>query len=129
MAAFADRFLVIPDVRERLAAVVGRRVRLEGLREGERADESLVPGCVSRVWLAGEVVRGVCRLRTAGEAQIVGGLASALAEVCDGVGAVEVAGGEIDLLERLGFDRLLSPTRMSGLGRVRGRIQQIAEAR
>jgi cysteine desulfuration protein SufE len=128
LAAFAERFLVIPDVRERLAAVVGRRVRLEGLRDGEQIDAALVPGCVSRVWLVGEVAEGRCRYRTAGEAQIVGGLASALAEVCDGVGSAEVAGGEIDLVERLGFDRLLSPTRLSGLERVRGTIRVIAEA-
>ncbi len=120
---------MIPDVRERLSAVVGRRVQLGALPDGERTDAALVPGCVSRVWLVGEVAKGVCRFRTAGEGQIVGGLASALAEVCDGVGAVEVAGRRIDLLERLEFDSLLSPTRLSGMTRVRERIQEIARAR
>ncbi len=119
---------MIPDVRERLAAVVGRRVSLAAMAEEERVKGALVPGCVSRVWLVGEVVDGTCHFRTAAEGQIVGGLASALAEVCDGVGAVEIAGCRIDLLERLEIDQVLSPTRLAGLERVRERMQAIARA-
>lgn len=127
-ARFVARFAIIPDPRERLSAVVSRKVDRMQLPDCERLDEALVPGCVSRIWLVGEVVDEICRFRMAADSQIVGGLASALAEVCDGVGANEIADGKLDLLERLEFDRILSPTRWNGLDQVRRRLQRIAGA-
>ena len=47
------RFNVIEDAHERLAAIVARGKKWPGLPEDQRTDANRVPGCTSRVWLAG----------------------------------------------------------------------------
>ncbi len=123
---FVRRFAVIPDRQERLAAVVARRPRLEPLAERESRDEALVPGCVSRVWLAGEVVEDQVRLRIAADSQVVGGLASALCEVADSESAEDVETLDLSLLAGLGILEIISPTRANGLDQVAKRIRAIA---
>lgn len=127
-AAWVERYGLIADPQERLAAIVGRRSALEPLRAEERRDEFLVPGCVSRVWLGGEVRDGVLRLRVDAEAALVRGLAAWLAEFYDGAIAVEAAAFETTLLTELGLARSLTPTRAHGLGRVVARIRALAGA-
>ncbi len=123
---FVRRFAVIPDHQERLAAVIARRPRLEPLAESEVRDEALVPGCVSRVWLTGEVVEDLVRLRISADSQVVGGLASALCEVADGEPADEVEALDLSLLAGLGILDIISPTRANGLEQVAKRIRAIA---
>lgn len=123
---FVRRFAVIPDRQERLAAVIARRPRLEPFDETARCDEVLVPGCVSRVWLVGEVVDGQVRLRVAADSQMVGGLASALSEVADGESAEDVETLDLSVLAGLGILDILSPTRANGLEQVAKRIRSIA---
>lgn len=125
-AAWREKYLLIPDAQDRLAAIVSRKSRLEPLRENERCDDHLVPGCVSRVWLVAEVVEGRLRVRVDGEAALVKGLAVFLGEFFDGVPALEAAGFETTLLEDLGIQRMLSPTRAQGLQKVAARIRALA---
>lgn len=126
--AWCEKYRLVPDPQERLAAIVGRRSRLEPLRGEERIDANLVPGCVSRVWLAGGIDAGVLRLRLDAEAGVVRGLAAFLAELYDGARAEEAAGFAPTLLEELGIARSLSPTRRHGLGKVCERIRALAAA-
>lgn len=127
-ADWVERYRLIADPQERLAAIVGRKSRLEPLRAEERAEEFLVPGCVSRVWLAGEAVNGALRLRVDAEAALVRGLAAWLAEFYDGAPAGEAAVFETTLLDELALARLLTPTRANGLRHIVGRIRGLAAA-
>lgn len=125
-AAWREKYLLIPDAQDRLATIVSRKSRLEPLRENERCDAHLVPGCVSRVWLAVEVAEGRLRVRVDGEAALVKGLAGFLGEFFDGAPAQEAATFEPTLLEDLGIQRMLSPTRLQGLQKVAARIRALA---
>jgi len=100
-AVWREKYLLIPDAQDRLATIVSRKSRLEPLREDERNDRYLVPGCVSRVWLAVDVVEGRLRVRVDGEAALVKGLAGFLGEFFEGVPAQEAAAFETTLLEDL----------------------------
>ena len=62
-AAFIDRYSVIPDPQERLAALISRKSTLVPLADSGRVDSALVRGCVSRVWLEGALENGCCRFR------------------------------------------------------------------
>jgi cysteine desulfuration protein SufE len=125
-AVLRDKFLAIPDAQDRLAAVVGRKSRLDPLRESERAEANLVPGCVSRVWMVGEVVAGNMRLRVDAEAGIVKGLAMLLCELYDDSAVADAATFEPTLLDELGFARMLTPTRLQGLRQICRRIRALA---
>jgi cysteine desulfuration protein SufE len=126
-AAWREKLNLLPDPQERLSALVSRRSRLEPLRAEERNEHFLVPGCVSRVWLAGEVAEGRLRLRVEAEAGIVKGLANFLCELCDGVAPEDAAKFQPTLLEEIGIARMLTPTRLNGLHHVARRIRKIAE--
>jgi cysteine desulfuration protein SufE len=127
-AAWRDKLNLLPDPQERMSALVSRRARLDPLRGDERRDDLLVPGCVSRVWLAGEVTDGRLRLRVDAESGIVKGLASFLCELCDGAAAEDVAKFQPTLLEEIGIARMLTPTRLNGLHQVARRIRKLAES-
>ncbi|MGC1480760.1 MAG: SufE family protein, partial [Chthoniobacterales bacterium] len=92
----------------------------------DRRDVELVSGCVSRVWVVGHVTDGVCGWRVDADSQVVRGLATVLAEVCEGVAADEVETLDLSVLAGLGVLDILSPTRANGLERVAGRIREIA---
>jgi cysteine desulfuration protein SufE len=128
-AVWRERFGFLPGPQERLAEIAGRRSRLAPLAVEERTEENLVPGCVSRVWLAGGVVDGVLRVRVDAEAGIVRGLAAWLAELYDGAEAEDAAAFSPTLLEDLGLAAMLSPTRLNGLGKVCERLRTLAAGR
>lgn len=126
-AAWREKLNLLPDPQERLSALVSRRSRLEPLRAEERTEDFLVPGCVSRVWLSGEILEGRLRLRIDAEAGIVKGLANFLCELCDGVASEDAAKFQPTLLEEIGIARMLTPTRLNGLHQVARRIRKLAE--
>jgi cysteine desulfuration protein SufE len=128
-AAWRERYLLIPDAQDRLSAIVSRKSKLEPLRADERIDANLVPGCVSRVWLSVDGTDGRIHVRTDGEAALVKGLAAFLGEFYDGARPEEVGAFELTLLEDLGIQRLLSPTRAQGLRQVAARIRALSAGR
>ncbi|MEI6350805.1 MAG: SufE family protein [Verrucomicrobiota bacterium] len=119
------RYSIIPDPQERLASLVNRRSTLLPLEPEERTDALLVPGCVSKVWLAASLENGRCRFRLHAESVLVKGLLSVLCEMYDGASPAEIIAVEPELFEALGIARNLSPTRLNGIARVRERILSI----
>ena len=122
------RYSVIEDVHERLAAIVSRKAELSSLAPGERVEENLVAGCVSRVWLAASLENGRLRLRMDAESALVRGLAAFVCEIYDGATPEEIVATEPELLEALGIDRQLTPTRLNGLANIRKRVRDLALA-
>jgi len=126
--ALIERYRLIEDAHERLAAITSRGKKWPPVTETERTDAALVPGCSSRVWLAGEIVEGVCRFRMDADSPLVKGLAALLCELYDGASAAEVASVEPEITTALGLERMLSPTRLNGLAAIRQTIRAFAEA-
>lgn len=125
-ASICEKLAILPDPQERLAALVNRSSRVKTIPEAERSDAALVPGCVSRVWIIGEITDGRIHLRMDAEAHLVKGLAAFLCELYDGAEIADAATFETDALEHLGIARLLSPTRLQGLSSVCRRIRALA---
>jgi cysteine desulfuration protein SufE len=113
-----DRLRLIEDAHERLAAITARGQKWRPPADGERVDEHRVPGCVSRVWLIGEVLDGQCRWRMDADSPVVKGLVALLCETTDGAAPAELAEFEPEVIGALGLDRSLSPTRLNGLNAV-----------
>ena len=122
------RFAIIDDAHERLAAIVARGQRWPEVAAAERTDERRVAGCVSAVWLAGSVENGRCHFRLAAASSLVKGLAALLAELYEGETPAAILTWEPGLLEALGLDRQLSPTRLHGLAHIRRAIREFAAA-
>lgn len=120
------RYAVVEDLQERLAAVVERARKMPPLPDPARDDAHRVPGCVSRVWLHGEVRDGRCHFRLDADSALVKGLAGLLCELYDGATREEIAAFDTTLLEALRLTATLSPTRQHGLAQVRRAIQSFA---
>ncbi|MBX7208084.1 MAG: SufE family protein [Verrucomicrobiaceae bacterium] len=118
---------LIPDPHERLSVLVCR-AGSNRLPDALKTDDALVKGCVSRVWLRGELDGGRCRFRCEADSPLVKGLVALLCELYSGALPDEVIAVEPEVWLRCGFMRLLSPTRLNGLSAVRNRIRELATA-
>lgn len=125
-----EDFLHIEDPRERFQWIVETAAHsLETLAEADRIDENLVPGCVSRVWLAlGPGPGGTLRVDIQSESPALHGIAALFHRIYSGATREEILSTEPHFLERLGLDRHLTPTRLRGLRKLRERIVERAAA-
>lgn len=123
--ALIDDLNIIHDPHERLNAVVMRGHAMK-LDETHKTEANLVPGCVSRVWLHGELVDGRTRFVCDAESPMVKGLAALLCELYSDADPAAAAVVEPRVWEACGFKKMLSPTRLNGLANMRGRIRQMA---
>lgn len=121
-------YAIIDDPQERLAAVVDQARRRPALPAAERTEANRVRGCVSLAWVVGEVRDGHCHFRCDADSPLVRGLLVLLGDFYSGGTPVEVAATEPALIEQLGLDRSLSPTRLNGLRSVRAKIRDFAAA-
>lgn len=126
LARLATELAPFPDAQERLSFVVDRARRAPTLSPAERVDANRVRGCVSVVWLTGEIRDDTCTFRFAADSPVVRGLLGLLCDFYAGMSPATVAGCPLDPLESLGFLRDLSPTRRNGLASARERIREIA---
>ncbi len=118
------RLAIIEDPQERLGALMSRAKKWPAPQPIE--DSQLVPGCQSRVWLQCALVEGVCRFRMECDAPMVKGLVALMCELYDGATPAEAAEIEPEWMEKLGFHRMVTPTRLNGLAAVRGKIREFA---
>lgn len=123
-----EELAFIEDPQERLSVVVERARGRPALPPADRTDAHRVPGCVSAVWLLGEVHDGRLRLRFDADSPMVKGLVALVVDTADAAAPADAANAEITLIEDLGLHLNLSPTRLNGLAAVRTRIKAIAAA-
>lgn len=90
----------------------------QSLPEGDdelRQDANLIRGCQSRVWIACRLEGGVLRFRADSDAVITKGIVSLLLRIFDGHTPQEIQGAELYVLDKIGLQQHLSPTRANGL--------------
>ena len=122
-----DDFAMLDDPQERLAAVVDRAKKMPPLPASDRTDANRVRGCVSVVWLIGELREGRCYFRSDAESPVVRGLLAFLCDFFNGVPVSEVAASDVEPLDALDITRNLSPTRRNGLAAARSTIRAFAQ--
>lgn len=118
---------LIPDVQERLSALTSHAARMK-LPAEARIDANLVPGCVSRVWLHGELRDGVTHFDCDADSPMVKALVAVLCELYSDVSPCEAAEIEPEIWQGCQFHKMLSPTRLNGLASVRALIRQQAQS-
>jgi len=124
-ATLAAHWNLIPDPQERLALAT-QSLAGQGLRDGQKTDDALVPGCVSRVWLAATMEKDRLSLAWDAESNLVRGLAGLVCSVYQHASPAAAAAHQTGILQTLGFDRQLSPTRLHGMMSLASRIRVLA---
>ena len=122
-----EDFLLIENAQERLSAVVDRARRLAPLPAEERTDAHRVTGCVSQVWLVGEMRDGRCHFRCVADGPLVKGLVAFLCAFYEGATPAEIVADDTDPLAALALLQNLAPTRQNGLASVRAAIRAFAQ--
>ncbi|MBE7497918.1 MAG: SufE family protein [Verrucomicrobiaceae bacterium] len=116
---------LIPDIQERLGALTAYAARMK-YDPARQTDDKLVPGCVSRVWLHGELLDGTTRFVCEADSPMVKALAAVLCDLYTGATPAEVVETEPEIWTACQFTKMLSPTRLNGLASVRRRIHDLA---
>jgi cysteine desulfuration protein SufE len=122
-----EDFREIDDLHERLAAVVDRARRSPTLPPAERTDAHRVRGCISPVWLTGELRGGRCYFRCDADGPLVKGLVALLCDFFSGATPAEIVASDADPLTALDLVKNLSPTRRNGIASARALIVAFAE--
>lgn len=88
---------------------------LEPLDEQFKADQYLIRGCQSRVWLHAGMEDGKVIFKADSDAIITKGLVALMIKVLSGKTPDAIAQSEIYFIDRIGLRSHLSPTRSNGL--------------
>jgi cysteine desulfuration protein SufE len=110
----------------RLAWLIERARSRPSLPPEQRTDARLLPGCLSRLWLAAEFRDGRCRFACDSDSQIVRAVANLHCELADDLPPAAILAAPPDLPRRLGLDRLLTASRRAAQSRVWEHIQNFA---
>lgn len=116
---------VIEDAHERLSALTSYVSRTQ-LPDDMKGDELIVPGCISRVWVKGELKDGMTHFRCAADSPMVAGLVALLCDLYSGAIPAESSTMEPEVWQKCGFVKILTPTRLNGLAAVRARIKELS---
>lgn len=116
----------LPDPQERLAELVRRGAR-HSLPDTAKAPESRVPGCVSGVWVERVETEGFPAYRCDADSPMVKGLAALLCDLYSKSDPTEITTEEPRVWEACQLHKMLSPTRLNGLGALRQRILQLSQ--
>ncbi len=109
-----DRLGSTKDPRRRYEFVLWLAKKLAPLPEEFRRDSFKVKGCVSQVYVAGQLVDGVLHWQGDSDAQITKGLLALLIEGMEGLTPDEVAAIDPAFLQATGLQASLTPSRANG---------------
>ena len=112
--------------RELYRALVQRARALESLKEAERSDDTLVPACLSKLWLVSSWEGERIFFRVDGESLIAKGLASLLLELFNGHSGSVIQAHRCALFESEGLRYLLPSSKRNGLSQLLARIYAAA---
>jgi cysteine desulfuration protein SufE len=126
--ALIETLTLLPDDEERFTYLISTGRRYPVMDPGDRLDERLLPGCLSRLWLFPEYRDGRCYYQMDADAQITKGIAAIVCHLYSGETPADIIGLEIDFLAEAGVTQLLSPNRRNGLSSLRKRIKAFAES-
>lgn len=97
--------------------------------EDLRTDDRLVPGCVSRVWLAvAGTGDGHFEVMIDSEAPALKSIGALFCRIYSGASRSEILETPPDFIDRLAIDRHLTPTRLRGLSQIRKTLVERASA-
>jgi cysteine desulfuration protein SufE len=111
-----EEFSAFDDWMDRYTLLIemGNRLQDEG-EPAAKAEENLIEGCQSRVWIEVKYVDGKIFFRGESDTVIVRGIVALLIRVLSGRTPQEILEGELTFIEAIGLREHLSPTRSNGL--------------
>lgn len=108
-------FQMVPDEMARYKQLLFLAAKLPPLPQQYRSPENLVQGCVSQVWVYGELDCGTLKWQADSDSQLTKGLAALLVQGLGGCSPEEVMQvNPANIIESLGLKQKLTPSRNNG---------------
>ncbi len=124
-----ENFLLFDDWEERYKYLIDLGATLPAMEEGLKNDQTLVRGCVSRVWIMSSFDdEGKLQLIADSDAHIVRGLIAIVLIAYQGKKASEIADVDIKgMFEQIGLNQHLSPNRRNGFFAMVERVRELSK--
>ena len=97
------------------------------LSKEEKNEKTLIKGCASPAWMVEEFKDGKCYFRVEGSSELAKGMIPLLLKFFNGRKPEEILAFDPKRLFELGFDKILSPTRLQGMEAFLNRIYSFAK--
>ncbi len=110
-----EEFSLLEDWMDRYQLLIDLGEEQEPLAAEDKADNNLIDGCQSRVWLTCAEENGVLNFRAESDALIVKGIVALLLRVVNGHTPSEILEADLYFIREIGLTEHLSPTRSNGL--------------
>lgn len=122
-----DTFELLGDWEERFGYLIDLGKKLPELAEQDRVEANRVHGCQASVWLKADLgEEGRLQIRAVSDAHLVNGLIAVMLSLFDGTLPEQARATDAKaVVEGLGLDQHLSPTRRNGLWAMIQRIEAL----
>lgn len=122
-----EEFSFFPDWTEKYEYIIDLGKQLPPLDPAYKTEAFLVKGCQSQVWLHAFLKDNKLQLEADSDAIITKGIIALLVKIYNGLSPAEIAGSDLYMLEKIGLESHLSPTRANGLRSMVNHIRSFAE--
>jgi cysteine desulfuration protein SufE len=110
-----DEFAMFDQWDDKYQYLIDMGKSLAALDETAKTEDRLIRGCQSRVWLQSSLEDGRVVFRADSDAIITKGLVALMIRVLSGHTPTEIASTPVRVIEVIGLNSHLSPTRANGL--------------
>jgi cysteine desulfuration protein SufE len=90
--------------------------KLPEMPESEKADQNIVKGCQSKVWLTASLDQNKIYFRADSNTAITKGLVSLLTRIFNGQTPEDILHADLYFMNRIGMDRFIGTQRSNGFG-------------
>jgi len=110
------------DELQKYEYIIDLGKKLPDIDEKDKVEKNLVQGCTSQVWLVPKIENDTLELEGTSDAIIVKGLVYIILDIFNHRTLKEINEFDIDILNALGLEEIITPNRQSG---VQGMIKKI----
>jgi cysteine desulfuration protein SufE len=121
-----DELSFFPDWQERYEYVIGLGRKLAPMPEELKADDKLIKGCQSQVWLDARADDGKVRFLADSDSVITKGMIALFVRVLDGETPDAILSADLSFIDRTGLKEHLAPTRANALNLMATQMKQRA---
>ena len=110
-----DEFSMFDDWMQRYEYMIDLGKSIPLIQDSNKADENLIKGCQSKVWLHAELKEGKIEFTADSDAIITKGIIAILLRVFSDKKPEEILAANTNFIDEIGLKDHLSPTRANGL--------------
>lgn len=125
--AIVEEFSMYDEWLDKYEYLIELGKALKDYPEDAKAEDRLIKGCQSRVWLDYSVEDGKIIFNADSDAIITKGIISLLTGIYSGRTPQEILSSDFSVVEKIGLKENLSPTRANGLVSMIAKIREVAK--